>query len=307
MLQQYFFFIILFLFPVVIFAEGKSSSKVLPSHLQKAYVIQKEAFIYTRPDFDSMRVSTVPAGARVTITKKVYRPASRFGTFYRIYVSKPKKMKAYISEIDVVPRYIKTGSKLKINPEYKQVIKKLKHVKDFQFNMGPAEDSWDFGDKPLSEMRFVGLIASYAWLAYESHSESLPAWFFGLKLSGAGLPITNIFTDINLMFSYSPPVINKDKMKRGYTILADFLLKMSLLDAPFFLFQLGGGFMLKFKGALYPERRSLYEIGGGLVGVGSLNIKVQKRLSLLVEGKYYYDLLEYKFIPTVTGGILFSF
>ena len=307
MLQKYFFFIIFFLFPVIAFPEGKASAKILPSHLQKAYVIQKEAFIYTRPDFDSLRISTVPAGARVTISKKVYRPASRFGTFYRIYVNKPKKMRAYISEIDVVPRYIKSGSKLKINPEYKQVIKKLKYVKDFQFNMGPAEDSWDFSDKPLSEMKFVGLIVSYAWWKYDSYSQTLPAWFFGLKLSGAGLPITNIFTDINLMFSYSPPVIKKDKLERGYTILADFLLKMSILEAPYFLLQLGGGFMLKFKGGLYPEKRSLYEIGGGLAGVGSLNIKIQDRLSFLMEGKYYYDLLENEFVPVVTGGILISF
>lgn len=306
MLRKHFFFIILFLFPFITFAEEKSSSKILPSHLQKAYVIQKEAFIYTRPDFDSMRVSTVPAGAKVTISKKIYRPASRFGTFYRIYISKPKKMRAYISEIDVVPRYIKSGSKLKINPEYKQVKKKLKYVKDFQFNMNP-EDELDFSEKSLSEMKYVGLIASYAWLAYDSHSKSFSAWFFGLKLSGAGLPITNIFTDINLMFSYSPPVIKKKEVKRGYTILADFLLKMNLLDAPYFLFQLGGGFMLKFKGALYPADRSLYEIGGGLAGVGSLSIKIQDRLSVLVEGKYYYDLLESEFVPFVTGGILFSF
>ena len=60
-------------------------------------------------------------------------------------------------------------------------------------------------------------------------------------------------------------------------------------------------------GVRYPEKRSLYEIGGGLAGVGSLNIKIQDRLYFLIEGKYYYDLLENEFVPIVTGGILISF
>ena len=99
-----------------------------------------------------------------------------------------KKLRAYISEIDVVPRYVKSGSKLKINPSFDQVKKKLKYVKDFQFNTGP-EDALDFSEKPLSQMKFIGMLISYSWLAYESEDQFFPAWFFSLKLSGAGLPI----------------------------------------------------------------------------------------------------------------------
>ena len=93
----------LFVFSGLCFAslEKKTKIKSLPSYLQKGYVIQKDAIVYTRPDFDSLQIIRIPAGTVVTISKKIYRPKSHFGTFYRIYLKKPKKLKAYISEVDI--------------------------------------------------------------------------------------------------------------------------------------------------------------------------------------------------------------
>ena len=295
-----------FIFGVFSYKGNAKEKKALPSYLQKAYVIQKNAIVYTRANFDSVQITNIPAGMIVTISKKIYRPNTQFGTFYHVYINKPKKMRAYISEIDVVPRYIRSGSTFKRNPEFDQVKKKLKYVKDFQFNADPEVDL-DFSDKPLSQMKFIGMIVSYSWLSYKSKSSSIPTWFFGLKVNGEGLPIKNVITDISLMFSFDPPVINKKVLSNGYILMGDFLFKISLFEAPYFLFQLGAGFMVKLKGALSPEDPSRFEVGAGSVGSAGLTLKIHERLSFLTEGKFYYDLSEEKFVPAVSGGLLVTF
>ena len=284
----------------------EKKSKVLPSYLQKAYVIQKNAIVYTRASFDSIQITNVPAGTLVTISKKIYRPETRFGTFHRIYINKPKKIKAYISEIDVVPRYIRSGSKFKNNPSFAQVKKKLRYVKDFQFNADP-EDELDFSDTPLSKMKFIGMNIAYSWLTYESQSSFFPSWFFGLKLSGRGIPINDVITDMSLMVSFDPPVIGGDVLKNGYILMGDFLFKLPLFEAPFFSFQLGAGLMAKLKGALAPEDLALSEVGAGIAGSASLILKINERFSFLVEGKGYYDLSEEGMVPVMVGGLLVTF
>ncbi len=290
--------------PFFVFAK---TAKVLPSYLQKAYVIQKSAIVYTRPNFDSIQINNIPAGSMVTISRKIYRPKNRFGTFYRIYVNKPKKLRAYISEIDVVPRYMKSGSKFKTNPEFSQVKKKLKYIKDFQFNNADSEDIVDMSDRAISEIRLIGLIVSYAWLAYKSKSKSIPTWLFGIKLSGPGLPINRVATDINLVFSLLPPIIENRVLKKGYQIFGDLLFKLPLIEGPNFLFHIGGGFMVKFKGSLAPEKPSFFEIGGGIAGSTGLTVKIHDRLAFLAEGKLYYDLLEEALSPAILGGLMVIF
>ncbi|MDE0119084.1 MAG: hypothetical protein OXM55_03650 [Bdellovibrionales bacterium] len=305
-MKSLYFLLAICFFGIYSFA-NEEKKKVLPSYLQKAYVIQKNAIVYTRPDFDAVQINNIPAGALVTISKKIYRPKNRFGTFYRIYISKPKKLRAYISEIDVVPRYIKSGFQFKMNPEFNQVKKKLKYVKDFQFNSDDPETILDLSDQAISKMRLIGLLVSYSWMAYESKSHTFPSWFVGVKLSGPSLPIKRIATDMNLIFSLSPPVMDKRLLKKGYIIMGDFLFKLPLFEVPHFLLHVGGGFMVKLKGARAPEKPALFEVGGGMAGSGALTIRIQNRLALLVEGKFYYNLLENKFIPAISGGFLTRF
>ncbi len=303
--QRFLCFLLFLILPV--FSVAKQKTKVLPAYLQKAYVIQKNAIVYTRPSFDSVRISHIPAGTLVTVSRKIYRPENRFGTFYRIYITKPKKLRAYISEIDVIPRYVKSGSRFKGNPEFRRVKKKLHHIKDFQFNSDTPEDVLDLSDQSILNMRLMGLIVSHKWLAYDSKSDSVPAWFFGLKLSGPGLPIKKTATDINLMFSLSPPFMDGRELKKGYTVLGDFLLKLPLLEGPHLAFHAGGGFMVKLKGSMAPEKPTRTEIGGGVACAGALTVRVHDRVAVLAEGKLYYDLLENNFVPGIVGGILISF
>lgn len=303
------FSVLLLVFFIFSFSSGaeEKKSKVLPAYLQKAYVIQKNAIVYTRANFDSVQITNIPSGTMVTISKKIYRPKTRFGTFYRIYINKPKKMRAYISEIDVVPRYVRSGSQFKVNPAFGQVKKKLKYVKDFQFNADP-EDELDFSNTLLSKMRFIGMVLSYTRLAYESPRSSVfPSWFFGLKLRGRGIPINDMITDMSLMFSFSPPIIGGDTLKNGYILMGDFLFKIPLFEAPFFSFQIGAGLMVKLKGALSPEDPALSEVGAGVAGSASLILNLNERFSVLMEGKVYYDLSEQEFVPAGAGGLLVAF
>jgi len=299
----------IFSFFLIIFSFHANAKKVLPAYLQKAYVIQKNAIIYTRPDFDSAQITNIPGGTKVTISKKIYRPKTRFGTFYRIYINKPKKLRAYISEVDVVPRYIKSGSTFKPNPAFKQVKKKIKHVKDFQFNSMDMDsaDNLDINDKPLSQSRFIGMIISHYWLAYQSQQNFSSALFFGLKVSGSNLPIKQLVTDVNLMFSLKPPVINQTRLRRGYILLGDFLFKLPLIEAPMFILQAGGGLMVRFNGSLPPDNTALSNVGAGIAGTVTFNMKIYDRFFFLFEGKSYYDISESKYIPALTGGLMVSF
>ena len=138
-------------------------NKILPKHLQKAYVIQQDAIVYTRPDFDSVQIIRIPSGSLVTISKKIHRPNSGFGTFYHIYINKPKKMKAYISEIDVVPRYIRSGSTHKMNPNFNSVKKNLSRLEDLQFNREPEKEI-NFSDTPISKLILLGLVTDHFWI-----------------------------------------------------------------------------------------------------------------------------------------------
>ncbi len=304
----------LFLAGVAGFAGAVNSAKekVLPAHLQKAYIIQKNALVYTRPDFDSMQISQIPAGQVVTISKKIYRPPNRFGTFYRIYLKKPKKIKAYISEIDVTPRYIRSGSSYKLNPAFAQVKKKLKYVKDFQFNSSEPEDLLDLTDKPLSSNRFIGLVASRSWMAYKGQEQLSPLWLFGLRLTGPGLPINKVLTDFSFLFSFPPLTdnkifINQKQIKKSWLLMGDFLLKFVLLSAPRFELYLSGGLMANMKGAFSPQESSPVSVGVGAISSLSLILKMRERISLLVEGQAGYDFSEKAFFPSARMGLLVAF
>ena len=305
-----FFLLIIFFFPSVTIAKSTEGRKRLPSFLQKAYVVQRDAIVYSRPDFDSLKITQIPAGTMVTISKKVYKPKTLFGTFYHVYLMKPKKMRAYISEVDVVPRYIKAGSQYKINPEFKQARKKLDRIEQFEVNRLNTDEGMDFSDKPVFDKRFIGMTAGYSRLGYADYKPYFSAWFFGLKLSGPGLPIPRMVTDINVMFSATSPVINGYNFESGFVILGDILFKVPLINAPFFLFYLAGGLMMKWKGVFVPPIDSpptRYELGAGVAASLGLLINIRQYWGLLVESKLYYDIREYRFVPLWSAGVLVGF
>lgn len=304
-----FVFLSVFFFSFVCLGKEQKikSRKVLPSHLQKAYTLQRDAIIYARADFDSLRITTIPAGTLVTVSKRVYRPKTNFGTFYRIYVNRPKKLKAYISEIDVVPRYIRQGSSYQLNPEFNIVKRKLKRIRQFEANSDGIETKIDLNDKQIAQSRWIGMTINHLWVYYADRSMSIRSWFFNVKFTGPNLPVPGLLTDVNIGLSLAEPVINNKVVKKGYIIMGDFLLRTVLLEGPRFLLTLGGGLMVKAKSTRPPVRESLFQMGAAVTASTHLMIRLRERLSLSLEGKYYYNFHEQRFSPGVGGGLLVAF
>ena len=80
---------------------GKSVAPkdILAEHshlLQKAYVIQPEgSLIYDRPSFDGKQVHWIPFGEKTVVSKKILKPEREMGTFYKVFIKKPKKIAGY--------------------------------------------------------------------------------------------------------------------------------------------------------------------------------------------------------------------
>ena len=86
---------------------------------QRAHTIQINSFVYKRPDFDSKKIGVIDNGSKMLVTRKVYLGPNQFGSFYKIfYHKKNRKLRGYISEVDVVSEFDKKGKK---NPNFKKV------------------------------------------------------------------------------------------------------------------------------------------------------------------------------------------
>ena len=302
---------VLVVFPLL--AGGKKTPapvKALPSYLQKAYVIQKKAFVYARADFDSLKITRIPAGTLITISKKVYKPKTLFGTFYRVYLAKPKKIRAYISEIDVEPRWVRQGGGYKKNPAFKQAKNRLSRIRDFEVNAVSSEDDLNWENRSLSHLRMVGMTAGFARLAYHKTPAAVSSWFFALKLKGKKLPLPWMGTNFTLSFTPAPPVIGQYPHSNGFVVMGDILLRLSLMESEAVLVYLSGGFMAKWKKALAPPVDSPpthSQLGLGLVGELGGAFRLYHRWILVLENRLYYDLSESRFFPLWFGGVLLSF
>ncbi|MDE0152197.1 MAG: hypothetical protein OXK80_06890 [Bdellovibrionales bacterium] len=107
---------------------GKKEKVDVP-RIQRAVVTENQAIIYAQPDFDAEQVMRLPNNKIIAISTKIYRPKNLFGSFYRIFINKPRKIRGYISEIDVLPQYKKTKEGYVLNREYQKKEKALKQVK----------------------------------------------------------------------------------------------------------------------------------------------------------------------------------
>ncbi len=105
----------------------EKKQKPLPL-IQRGIVNEVNAIVYIHPDFDANQIATIPRNKIVAISTEIYRPKNLFGSFYRIFLNKPKKIKGYISEVDVVPQYTKNKKGWAFNSFYKEKETNLKQV-----------------------------------------------------------------------------------------------------------------------------------------------------------------------------------
>ena len=172
--------------------------------LQVAYVLQLNAIIYKNPHFDSEQIHYISSGERIIVSKKIYYPLNRFGSFYKVYVKKPRKIVGYISEVDVIPQFIKENKKYTLNSQftlaerYKGDVNKIAS----QNRSRPRKKKSFFDNKGQYKNRFIGIS-----LAFPTNGQKfyfLPQ--LGIKLSGYNLLISNFNMDFNIASGLSKPI-----------------------------------------------------------------------------------------------------
>ena len=116
--------VLLLVFLFFLFGAGR---KIL---IQRAIVAEHNAIVYQQADFDAEQIALLPRNKIIAVSTKIYRPKNLFGSFYKIYVNKPRKIRGYISEIDVVPQYKQVQEGLVLNSAYRDKEAVLKQVQE---------------------------------------------------------------------------------------------------------------------------------------------------------------------------------
>ena len=204
---------------------GKSvvPKDILAEHshlLQKAFIIQAEgSLVYDRPSFDGKQVHWIPFGEKAVVSKKILKPEREMGTFYKVFLKKPKKIVGYISEVEVVPELIKRKSGRYItNPEYD--LWKLKitqgslKIDDTSDTLFPENEIKKSSSKTHLN-RFVGISLGSSFEPAQSFQDRLR---FGLKFGVYNLQFLNINMDINVIFNPKWEDVSFDIMG-GYVFL----------------------------------------------------------------------------------------
>ena len=92
-------------------------------YMQRAFVSSLNSFIYKAPDFDSLKLYSLPVGKKILISRKIFRPHHNFGSFYKIFLFGDQKIIGYISEAEVIPEFVKKDNNYSFNPNYSKAKK----------------------------------------------------------------------------------------------------------------------------------------------------------------------------------------
>ena len=136
------------LFFFIIFSIGAQKKPLV----QRGIVNEHRAIVYESQDFDSKQVIRLPRNKIIVLSTKIYRPQNLFGSFYKVYLNKPQKIRGYISEIDVIPQYKRTPDGVSVNEAYKERESILKQVKKEtqSFSPKPTQASKNPSTNPSS-------------------------------------------------------------------------------------------------------------------------------------------------------------
>ncbi|MGI9548863.1 MAG: hypothetical protein ACR2M7_02645 [Bdellovibrionales bacterium] len=247
--------------------------------LQKGYVTAVDSLIYKGPDFDTEQIFYLRSGNHVTMSKKIFTPSHGFGTFYKVFIKKPKIVIGYVSEVDVIPEYKRKT--MELNSEY--VFLKKQIDKTGRFKMPIKKEGKAFVKKSKQKSskgkknRYVGISGGLDDLLtpfnFNKHGK------VGFKLSGFYFIPLEI--DLSLVSSFDLLSWN-----------VDFMIQYPFLAARSFLIYVMGGI-----GSEITRPQSLN------VDVGpALGLSLAKPFStflLRIDGKMDFYVLRRKFSPAV--------
>lgn len=247
-------------------------------HLQLAYVASLNSFVYDRPNFDAQKLYSLSSGQKVLISKKIFRPPHKFGSFYKIFLFREKKLVGYVSEAEVIPEFINQDKQSLPNPAYK--IAKKQMAKNKVLDMDLAVKTKKKNSKKRKPSALKDYRKRYAGLTLGFGGENVTALrpedvHAGLKLSGYNLLISYLNLDMNLTASVY------DFKSFYFDILATFPV---LKAQPYYLFAMGGG------NISIDRNKQDDPVDYGLSGALSLLIPITEKLLFRTDAKINHDI-----------------
>ena len=322
----------LFIFFIVFSLLG---SKPSPPLVQRAYVTENRAIIYSEPDFDSEQLAWLPQNRVIAVSTRIYRPKNLFGSFYRVFVNKPKKIRGYISEIDIVTQFKKNNEKMELNPVYQEkenILRQVKNQSQISNNPSRGESSKKVKEKISSkkesksklkkntqkkkrkiskkerniiDKNFIGLIGGWHLPLFGVNLVRSPK-FIGVQMIkqsniAGGLPF-----DWRLTFSpQSPLEVHEDKSRQGFIIEGHVFPLFSVLKRPDYLFYLGVGIAWKLDHSFYPKYDEQLRLGLGASLTGVIHVFHQLSIKVGVEYNLFFNQLTN--VVGVWGGPSYAF
>lgn len=284
----------------------KAKQNIVPekykAHLQRAYVGSLNSFVYQHPNFDSQALYPLPVGQKILISKKIFRPSHNFGSFYKVFLFREKKIVGYISEAEVIPEFLKKNGKYTSNKTYKSAKKQIAKDKVLDLDLIEKSKKQNKQNQQAQQQatpesksktkRYVGL--SFGALSSNLFSLRPNNLYAGLKLSGYDLLISYLNMDLNLMADvYS--------FKFFYF---DILAAYPIAQAPpfFHLFALGGLNM-----SVNKEKDLKDPVDYGFSGALSAITPIKKNILFRIDAKAIYSLRNQPFRYGLLGSLQIAF
>ena len=268
--------------------------------LQNGYVIALKTLVYDKPDFDAKQIHALPSGTKTLMSKKIVRPKHRFGSFYKIFITEPKKIVGYISEVEVIPQFVKYGKRYFPNPRYKMAAKQIdkEGAVDLQ-NLLKKEKPYideDSRSLPPSEQsakyRYAGFSAGLSNFSF-SRSLLREDFHLGLKFSGYNLLISSWNMDYNLSFSLFNPYYWHGDIMTGYAFFRGMKYHIYLLAG------------LQLNVDINSRSSRIYKVAPGMIGALSVFAPFTKRLIFRADLRGACEFWNCK--GTLAPGALMSF
>ena len=233
-------------------------------------------------------------GKKILISKKIFRPPHNFGSFYKIFLFRPKKIVGYISEAEIAPEFVKQADEYKVNPIYKLAQKQMKEDKALDINLFEKKPKKRHREEQVNssrnnKKRYVGLS-----LGFSGFSPSEKEVLVGLKLSGYNLLISSLNMDFNLLTSFYKPNFFHFDILTSYPLIK---------TSQYFLY-LSGGIKFDINHRLKDIRK---QNDPGVAGALSLMIPLNQKLLLRLEAKTEYGLSTKSFLPLFLSSLQIAF
>ena len=225
------------------------------------------------------------------MTTKIYKGVGGFGTFYKTKL-KNKKI-GYITDIEVIPQYIKVGDKLRPNEEFKQfgLRERTKHLEDIYLS------------------RYLGVSSSWVSLTEKWGEKTFTKFvpFLGLRLTGPKFISEQFPWDLEILINpflpkyYKEIPLKEDKGNitdsSGFHIQSSLLFNLPLSQTIFRLIYAGLGPSFFFRNIeLQSSENASYNLKQLRLGATlqfGLAYRVYEKYLVRIEGRYHWEKTRY--------------